>query len=122
MSVPTTVEDSSDVTVTAAGPLRHLCPHRDEVDRGSVTITWRTAGQTFELHALAEYLLSWRTAKVSHEEITDRIAFDLHTVAGVELITVETRWQTAGLEVTCSTSPTPAAPSQSPQCAPDASV
>jgi NADPH-dependent 7-cyano-7-deazaguanine reductase QueF len=105
-----TVPESGAVDVTAAGLLIHLCPHRDEEDLGRVTVTWRCSGSTFELHALAEYLSNWEQTSLSHEELTDRIAYDLSNLPGVELLSVATTWQTAGLEVSCSTSPTPADP------------
>lgn len=107
MSHVRTVPCSSDVAVTTVGPLVHLCPHVDEVDHGRVTITWRTKGETYELHSLAEYLRGFKGAKLSHEEITDRIRHDLSVVPRIEFLSVESHWQTAGLEVTCSTSPRP---------------
>lgn len=101
-----TVPSSADVTVTATGPIVHLCPHVDEIDYGHITITWRVEGQTFELHALAEYLRGFRKSRISHEEITDRIRHDLSVVDGLALLAVETTWKTAGMEVACGTSPT----------------
>lgn len=101
-----TVADSSDVVITASGKLRHLCPHVDEIDHGSVSITWRVEGKTYELHSLAEYLSSYADARISHEQITDRIRHDLSVEPGIELLSVETTWLTAGLEVSCATSPT----------------
>lgn len=108
MSEIRTVEDASDVTLTVTGDLRHLCPHVDEVDYGTVMIAWRAQGETFELHSLAEYLRGFKGARISHEQITDRIRHDLSAFPGVELVSVETNWQTAGLGVKCSTSPIPA--------------
>lgn len=96
------------VTMRAAGPLTHLCPHVPEVDHGYVSITWTTAGTTFELHALAAYLAGFAEATLSHEEITDRIRDDLTAASGVVDVAVETTWATAGMDVRCSTSPTPA--------------
>lgn len=106
---PTTVPEPGAVDVTAHGPLIHLCPHRDEEDLGRVSVTWRCTGQTFELHSLAEYLGCWEQTSISHEELTDRIAYDLTHVDGINLLDVTTTWQTAGMEIRCSTSPTPAA-------------
>ena len=101
-----TVPCDADVTMTAAGDLMHLCPFVDEVDRGRITITWQTFGQTFELHALADYLRGFKDSAISHEQITDRIRHDLATVDGLALVSVGTTWETAGMEVRCSTSPT----------------
>lgn len=103
-----TVDDSSDVTITATGALRHRCPYRNEIDRGHVTITWRVDGKSYELHSLAEYLSGFADVEVSHEQITDHISHDLSVIAGIELLSVETTWTTAGMEVRCSTSPIPA--------------
>lgn len=104
-----TEDCDADVTVTTSGPLTHLCPFRDEVDHGSITLVWRCAGATLELHTLRDYLTSWELCTLSHEEITDRIRHDLSVVVGIELLSVETTWHTAGMEVQCSFSPTPAA-------------
>jgi len=109
MSHVITVPCDGDVTMTATGDLTHLCPHVDEIDNGAIHIEWRVAGQTYELHSLAEYLRGFKDSRISHEEITDRIRHDLSTVNGIELISVVTTWDTAGLEVSCSTSPTRAA-------------
>lgn len=106
MSHVRTVEDSSDVTLTATTDLRHRCPHVDETDIGRVTITWRVLGKSYELHSLAKYLDGFRDSILSHEQITDRIRHDLSVVREIELISVNTTWVTAHMEVTCSTSPT----------------
>lgn len=101
-----TVPCSGDVTMTVTSPMTHLCPHVEEVDYGHITITWRVTGQTFELHTLAEYLRGFKKSRISHEEITDRIRRDLSVHDGIELVSVETTWDTARMEVRCSTSPT----------------
>lgn len=106
MSHVLTVPDSSDVTVTATGDLIHRCPHVNEVDYGTVTITWHVRGETYELHSLAEYLRGFKDADLSHEQITDRIRNDLSAESHIEMVGVESTWQTAGMEVRCSTSPT----------------
>lgn len=103
---PSTVEDSSDVTVSVTADLRHLCPHVAEIDYGTTTIAWRVNGQTYELHSLAEYLRGFKDAAISHEQITDRIRHDLSVVVGIELLSVETTWETAGMEVRCASTPT----------------
>ena len=103
-----TALSTADVTLTAIAPLVHRCPFVDEVDNGTVTISWRVDGQTFELHSLRAYLDRFRDAEISHEAITDRIRHDLATTLGLADVTVTTTWDTAGMEVTCSTSPTPA--------------
>lgn len=106
MSHVLTMPDHSDVTMTVTGPLTHLCPIVDEVDEGAITIVWRICGETYELHSLAEYLRGFKDAQMAHEEITDQIRHELSIVNGIELLSVETTWETAGMEVRCSTSPT----------------
>jgi len=101
-----TVPDSSDVAVTASGVIQHRCPHVDEDDHGRVDIKWRVNGETLELHSLAAYLQTFRDCEISHEQLTNQIRFDLSLVAQIELVSVETHWNTAGMEVRCSTSPT----------------
>ncbi|WP_182377864.1 hypothetical protein [Nocardioides sp. WS12] len=103
-----TIPIDADVRIAATGPLTHLCPVVDEVDEGRVTITWQCNGATLELHALAEYLRGFKDARVSHEQITDRIGHDLSVVDGIELVSVESTWTTAGMEVRCVSTPTPA--------------
>lgn len=102
-----TVSCPAPVDMQVTAPLRHLCPFVDEVDDGTVTVRWSTRGGTFELHALAGYFAGWADSTLSHEEITDRILTDLQALR-VEVLEVVTTWTTAGMEVRCSTSPTPA--------------
>lgn len=97
-----TVPCDNNVAVSATGELVHRCPFVDEVDNGTITITWLPDGETFELHALAEYLRGFENSRLSHEEITDRIAFDL-IVPGIVGVTVTTSWTTAGFTVHATT-------------------
>lgn len=97
------------VTMTATAPLRHLCPFFEEVDDGTITITWSTCGNTIELHKLGEYLNQFSDNVISHEDLTDKIRFDLEALQGIYALTVSTTWQTAGMDVSCSTLRTPAA-------------
>lgn len=90
---------SSPVAMTWTGPLNHLCPFVPEVDEGTVTITWITAGATLELHALAAWLGDFAGDKVSHEDITEDIRAALNQLAGIAGVDVTTRWTTAGGEV-----------------------
>lgn len=105
--IPATVPDISDVVVTVRAELVHRCPHVDEIDHGTIAITWCPEGRTFELHSLADYLSRWKDAALSHEQITDRIRADLSLADCLTVLSVETTWTTAGMEVTCATSPTP---------------
>jgi NADPH-dependent 7-cyano-7-deazaguanine reductase QueF len=104
------VDSTADVTMTVSSPLRHLCPFVDEVDEGSVNITWQVNGATFELHSLHEYLDGFKDSELSHEAITDLIRHNLSVTQGIEIVSVTTHWQTAGMDVQCSTSPTPVVP------------
>ena len=99
---------TANVKMSVAAEVRHLCPFVNEADNGTVTVTWRTNGATFELHSLREYLNGFKDSEISHEMLTDRIRHDLSVTQGVEVVAVESTWDTAGMEVQCSTSPTPA--------------
>jgi len=90
---------SSDVTLTISGPLTHLCPFVEEVDNGTVQITWRTRGQTLELHALRAWLDTFQDQKISHEALTDAIRRRLTQLPGIGDVRVTTRWHTAGFVV-----------------------
>lgn len=99
----TTVPDSGEcVTVTASAEIEHRCPHVEEVDKGTVTMSWMVTEQTIELHSLAEYVRSWKDVRISHEELTATIQRDLLR-AGVEEAQVRATWQTAGLSITTDT-------------------
>lgn len=97
-----TVPCESNVTLSATGNIRHLCPFKNEVDHGTVTITWTVAGQTLELHALAAWLDEFRDARTSHEDLTSDIATAIAILPGVADVRVATTWDTAGLAVTCT--------------------
>lgn len=102
------VESDADVTVTITADLTHLCPFVNEIDHGSITITYRIAGNTLELHALRDWFNGFKDSHITHEGLTDLIRHHLATLPGIEVIDVRTNWTTAGMDVTCSTSPTPA--------------
>lgn len=95
-----TIPCAGMVEMTAALPLTHRCPFREETDRGSVTLAWRTAGSTLELHALAVWLDGYADAKLSHEDVTADICDRLAAQDGIGDVRVTTRWNTAGAEVT----------------------
>lgn len=86
------------ITVTATGPVVHLCPHVDETDEGEVVITWVTAGSTIELHSLAAHLRTYASQRISHEDLARRLVDDL-TLPGIEGVYVAARFTTAGLGV-----------------------
>jgi NADPH-dependent 7-cyano-7-deazaguanine reductase QueF len=95
-----TVHDTTGATVAVTAPLVHECPHVPETDAGEVTITWRTEELTVELHSLSAYLASWARESISHEEVTAQIRADLDAIDGLEVLSVVTRWRTAGMAVT----------------------
>lgn len=99
-------ETDYPTTLTVTADATHRCPFVDEVDHGTVQISWRTCGQTIELHSLARYLADYADVEISHEEFTDCIRVDLEHVTGIEVLSVTSVWTTAGMGVTCSTSPT----------------
>jgi NADPH-dependent 7-cyano-7-deazaguanine reductase QueF len=93
------VPDETRTRVTVTGPLVHRCPHVEEVDAGTVEVSWVCAEATVELHALAAYLASWEGQKISHEELTEQVCRDLEALDGIEGVSVATTWRTAGLAV-----------------------
>ncbi|MGI5223015.1 hypothetical protein [Nocardia sp. CA-290969] len=95
-TLPRRVPTSGKGQMIVKGSLRHLCPFKDEDDDGVILLCWEFDGETFELHSLAAYLNSFRHEKVTHEELSHRIASDL-APWGVD---VRTEFTTAALEVT----------------------
>lgn len=105
----TTVRATLGVTMTATAPARHLCPFVNEKDEGTVTVTWITRGWTFELHALRrhldQFMEQWGEVEISHEDFTRHIRDTFaaaHSPSTLEILKVETSWDTAGMPVTCS--------------------
>ena len=82
--------------VTVERPLVHKCPHRDELDVGTVRASWD--GDQVELHALAAMLDEWAGVTATHECVTDEIALRL-AMRGAENVEVVTQWTTAGMAV-----------------------
>jgi NADPH-dependent 7-cyano-7-deazaguanine reductase QueF len=109
MIVPRTVPVETKVRVSTTAPLQHLCPFVHEVDNGNVTILWDTDGWTFELHSLRDYLNTFSKREISHEDLTAELRAELQNHHGINNVTVETTWRTAGMEVQCSSWPIPAA-------------
>lgn len=84
--------------VTVHAPITHLCPHVEERDLGTIEASW--SGDTVELHNFAVTLRAFADVRVTHEELTGRVAAWLREVAGRDAEVV-TRWQTAGFDVEC---------------------
>jgi hypothetical protein len=102
-----TVGAPAGLTLSATAPARHLCPFVKENDEGTVTVTWLTKGRTFELHSLRRHLDAfmdqWGEVEVSHEEFTGHLRDTFaHGDMLVEILSVESSWDTAGMSVTCS--------------------
>jgi NADPH-dependent 7-cyano-7-deazaguanine reductase QueF len=94
--------DATGVTMTVTAPMVHRCPFKHEVDTGHVSLTWLVDGATLELHTLRVLLDSWREVAISHESLTVALVDELRHL-GVDVVQVVTRWDTAGMAVTCST-------------------
>ena len=106
-----TVEQSGvNTVVTATAQVQHMCPFVHEVDNGTVTITWRTRGRTIELHSLRAHLSTFAETEISHEQLTETIGTEIRRLPGIDLVTVESAWNTAGMEVNCCISETRADP------------
>lgn len=99
--IPETVPAPHRVAMKTTAPLVHLCPFKDEVDEGSVTITWECEGKTFELHSLREYLDTFKDKHISHEHLMTLLKRDLD-VEGLTVVVISSRWGTAGMDVGCS--------------------
>lgn len=86
------------VSITASAS--HRCPYRDEMDHGTVRVSWTTSfGETVELHALAALIHGRADAEISHEQWTAAIAAQIGSAVVVADLTVTSEWATAGLDV-----------------------
>lgn len=108
MSSPATVPVEANVTMSASADIQHMCPFVQEVDNGSIAITWRAEGWTFELHSLRAYLNTFADREISHEDLTEEIRAELNGHHGLTIEAVSTTWRTAGMGINCFTSPIPA--------------
>lgn len=106
MSAVRTVPAAAGVQVVAKSLAQHMCPFVHEVDEGGIFASWTTAGATIELHSLRDYLQSFAQVEISHEELTLTVLESLRSIDGITDVSVESAWTTAGMEVTCFTSPT----------------
>jgi NADPH-dependent 7-cyano-7-deazaguanine reductase QueF len=102
VSGPVAVPAVAGVRVSAAGWVRHLCPHVDEADFGSSAIAWTTKDATIELHSLAAYLGTYADQKISHEDLVAAITADLDALPGITDVTVTAQFHTAGFVVEVS--------------------
>lgn len=98
-----TAPTQAEVRVRITLPIQHLCPFVPEVDHGTITVAWNTYGQTFELHLLKYYLQSFADTKISHEDLSEKIQKELAAYPGIRKVSVETTWDTAGMDVLVST-------------------
>lgn len=81
------------MSVIVTADVRHLCPHRDEVDYGTVTLVW--ADSAPELHEVRRLLDRYRDEHITHEALTKELSGEWPSAV------VRTRWTTAGMEVEC---------------------
>lgn len=102
------VPSTPGVRVTVTAPIRHLCPFKDEIDDGELTLAWRTDHSTVELHSLRLFLGAFADARISHEEVVSEIWGAMNRVDGIRGVSVSTSWRTAGMEVSCFSSVIPA--------------
>lgn len=95
------IECEPVVTVHASMTMEHLCPVKDEIDTGEVTIQWTTNGKTIELHSLAAWLDSFIDVRVTHEDLTDEIASTILGLASGAVVKVSVSFSTttAGMGV-----------------------
>lgn len=88
------IDAPAGIVQTVTADVVKVCPVKNEIDKGTVTITYTIEGKSFELHALADYLASFATVAISHEDFTQFLAEDLSAQ-------VRTEWTTAGMKVVC---------------------
>lgn len=106
MNLPKTVPTYGAPQVTVKANVQHRCPFVHEIDYGTARITWIPQGNTIEIHSLRDYLATWADTQISHEDITQAIHMTLGDLDGLYVTDVTTTWNTAGMEVSCSTSQT----------------
>lgn len=92
------VESVAGVEVKVSLDVIHQCPHVDETDHGTLTVTWTTTDTTVELHSLVKAVGTYRDQAISHEEVVRTLA-DAIGSAGVCDATVHGRFTTAGVSV-----------------------
>lgn len=109
MTAAETFPTEATVRMTATAPIRHMCPVVQEVDNGTITIGWDTDGWTLELHKLRAYLGTFQDREISHEDLTNEVRAELSGHHGINAVTVNTTWDTAGMDIQCSTSLIPVA-------------
>jgi NADPH-dependent 7-cyano-7-deazaguanine reductase QueF len=102
MKAPTVVPCAAKVMLSITGPLTHLCPFVEEVDEGTITITWTTDHHTLELHSVREWLGQFADTTITHEQLTADIRTTLSRLAGIDNVQVVTAWSTAGFAVTAA--------------------
>lgn len=90
MSAPGGANAPAAITTTISRPVIKRCPHRDETDAGTLTITFQ--GEAPELHDLAKQIDDLSNRAVTHEAFTRSVAV-LLTLAG-HVVSVVTEWST----------------------------
>lgn len=90
---------SARVRVSTTSAAEHLCPYKDEADKGTVEIAWTTGSETVELHALAALVRARESTRISHEQWTEDLAMTISNSVDVHDVAVTSRWSTGGLSV-----------------------
>lgn len=106
-----TADCSAPVYVEIGARITKLCPFKDEVDYGTVTIGYWVEGKTLELHALRALLDTYSDKKMTHEDFVNKLAEEL-TVTLESPTAVTSKWETAGLCVEVSTATVQETPSE----------
>lgn len=88
--------DTPAARMRVTARVQKLCPIKDEVDEGVVTLSYLTSSfGAFELHSLADYLATFADKHMTHEAFVSEVGGAL----GVHVVST---WETAGMRVTCS--------------------
>lgn len=100
MTPPGLAEAHPDITMTITAPIKHRCPFVEEIDDGTIAISWTTNDSTIELHSLAEFLGCYADRQISHEDLVGEIFDCLEVLTPhIALYSVTARFTTAGIDV-----------------------
>lgn len=105
MSALVTVREmEDDVRLEVTAKAVHLCPHRDEVDEGTVVVAWSPYEATIELHSLCAYIESLADVRISHEGYVSKVREDVEeALAWRGAVVVSATFTTAGMRVFVTT-------------------
>lgn len=89
--MPATVDAIAPITTTISRPVVKKCPHRDETDAGTLTLTFD--GEAPELHDLAAKIDALCARPISHEAFTQAVAVLLRMRSN-QPVAVVAEWHT----------------------------